>query len=709
MRRLGLLVLVVFMVAGVPAHAAFPPIQLTKSTAADRHPTWSADGSFIVFESNRSGSAWHLYRIPSWGGEETQISFDTASQMEPEISPDGTKIVYLQAAADLGGGISSSGISVMPTFGGSPTVLIPRDNVIRLLPTWSSDGSTIYFTRAVSTVGNWDIYKVSSTGGPETFVLDFGDDGSCDISPDGQTIMWANHAPSKPYNLVRVALANPVSPEQLTFETANTAQSDYSSDGSKIAYVSRKVLGKLDLFEMDLSTRIVTRLTFDADNSPSDPLNQFPTYSRDDERLAFSSARITGEQNIWVLPFVEPPAPPAGNLLSIGSGEGISGPGTVIIPVSLSSEVPTPALEFEVVDTPDWLHIVGVTARGRALGFTAAFSDEEKPHVVMYGASGQTISPGSGAILDLEYEVQGQAVEGDSTELSFDHIVMADLDGQPLTVEWKGNPFYVRRMSGDVNGDNQVDTGDLIRLVEFILKTGAPPTDGELEEADCNGDNMHNALDIVCLLDVVLSGPGRMHAATTVSNAFWTIRAEEPVRGLEFLTEGGDWSLTRASLAPLQLHQPRDLSLGPRAIFDSQGASWEAGSVRTFEAPSRFSGVKAFGAGGRSLPVRIDGNEIRIGAPLPSGLRVLPAAPNPFAGATSLAFSIDRPARVAVRVYDVRGALVASPEPRMLPAGRHVWSWPAKDNLGRTLPSGLYVAVVDSGTRRSAVRLNHLR
>ena len=216
-----------------PLHAGVP-VQLTKSPAADRHPTWSADGSFIVFESNRSGTDWHLYRIPSGGGEETQISFDALSQMQPEISPDGTRIVYLQAVADMAGGISSSGISVMPTFGGQPSVLVPRGSSIRLLPTWAPDGSTIYFTKGVPTVGNWDIYKVSSTGGPETFVLDFGDDGTSAISPDGQTITWANHPPNKPYNLVQTALANPVTPVQLTFETANTAQPAYSWDGSKL-------------------------------------------------------------------------------------------------------------------------------------------------------------------------------------------------------------------------------------------------------------------------------------------------------------------------------------------------------------------------------------------------------------------------------------------------------------------------------------------
>ena len=175
------------------------------------------------------------------------------------------------------------------------------------------------------------------------------------------------------------------------------------------------------------------------------------------------------------------------------------------------------------------------------------------------------------------------------------------------------------------------------------------------------------------------------------------IRAEEPVHGLEFLNASGDWSSLDASLGPFQMHQPSNLATGRRIAFDSQGASWEAGSVRTIETPSTPIAVKAFGAGGR------------IGTPLPTGLRVMPAAPNPFTAATALAFSIDSPARVAVRVYDVRGALVASPEPRMLTAGRHVWSWSAKDGRGRPLPSGLYVAVVDSGTRRAAVRLNHLR
>ena len=696
--------------SAVPMQAGIP-IQLTDSPASDRHPTWSADGSFVVFESNRSGTAWHLYRVSASGGPATQVSFAQDSQLAPEISPDGSKIVYAQGVAGVSSGaMNSSAICVMPVDGGAPITLVPNDGKFRYHPTWSPDGSTIFFSlRLVPGDGAYDIYKVSAAGGSEKFVVDLGDeDFTQTVSPDGATLTWASHDLGAPYNLYQAPLVTPAQATQLTFESANTSQPDYSPDGTFVAFASRRVLGRLDIYQVSLASHDITRLTFDAENSDFDPLSQFPTYSPDGRLLAFSSSRITGDQNVWVLPLVDTP-PPTGDLLSIGSGEGIPGPGTVILPITLLSDVATPALEFEIVDTPDWLHIVSVTARGRAAGFTASFADQEKPHVVMYGASGQLIPPGNGPILDIEVEVRAQAVEGDSTQLSFDNIVMADKDGQPVTVDWKGNYFHVRRLPGDVNGDNAVDTGDIVRLVEIILKNGAPPSGIELAEADCNDDAAHNALDIVCLLDLVLEGTSRMAYTPAPAPGTWTIRTEEPVSGLEFLTAGGDWSSIGASLSPFQMHQPTDLTSGRRIAFDAQGASWNAGSVRTFAAPSTLRGVRAFGPGGRAIPVRIEGNEIRIGAPLPTGLRVLPAAPNPFSGATALAFSLDTPARVTVRVYDVRGALVSSPESRMLPAGRHVWPWSAKDDRGNLLPSGLYIAVVDSGTRRSAVRLNHLR
>jgi Tol biopolymer transport system component len=59
-------------------------IQLTTSTAKDQHPTWTADGQYILFESNRDGG-WHIYRVPAAGGTVQQLTFGPLDQLNPEV------------------------------------------------------------------------------------------------------------------------------------------------------------------------------------------------------------------------------------------------------------------------------------------------------------------------------------------------------------------------------------------------------------------------------------------------------------------------------------------------------------------------------------------------------------------------------------------------------------------------------------------------
>ena len=81
-----------------------------------------------------------------------------------------------------------------------------------------------------------------------------------------------------------------------------------------------------------------------------------------------------------------------------------------------------------------------------------------------------------------------------------------------------------------------------------------------------------------------------------------------------------------------------------------------------------------------------------------TGIRSL--QPNPFNPRTVVHFDLERPARVDLRVLDVRGALVRRLLTEDLPAGRHQQVWNGVDHRGRQVASGVYfVAFSADGVR----------
>jgi hypothetical protein len=92
----------------------------------------------------------------------------------------------------------------------------------------------------------------------------------------------------------------------------------------------------------------------------------------------------------------------------------------------------------------------------------------------------------------------------------------------------------------------------------------------------------------------------------------------------------------------------------------------------------------------------------------PAVLRLAPPTPNPFVTGTSVELSLERPAHVSVRVFDLGGRLVRVLEDRDLPSGRHGWAWDGRDVRGADPGSGMfYVEASADGERmvRSVVKL----
>jgi hypothetical protein len=89
----------------------------------------------------------------------------------------------------------------------------------------------------------------------------------------------------------------------------------------------------------------------------------------------------------------------------------------------------------------------------------------------------------------------------------------------------------------------------------------------------------------------------------------------------------------------------------------------------------------------------------------PARLALLGGRPNPFIGATSIAFDLPRAGRTELLIYDVAGRRVKRLLDSELPAGRHAVTWDASDDGGRRVPPGVYFsrlrsAAGEEGTRR---------
>jgi hypothetical protein len=99
---------------------------------------------------------------------------------------------------------------------------------------------------------------------------------------------------------------------------------------------------------------------------------------------------------------------------------------------------------------------------------------------------------------------------------------------------------------------------------------------------------------------------------------------------------------------------------------------------------------------------------IATAAESPAAFRLTGAPyPNPLpAGAVmSVGFSMDAPAHIVARIFDVSGRLVAQPLARELLAGAHVLSWDGHGWDGRSVPRGAYFLTLDADEMSLTSRL----
>ena len=231
---------------------------------------------------------WHLYTMDINGGNVRQLTNNPWSDLRPDWSPDGTRIVFHSGQTLALINCDGTHFQRLPT--GEKTS--PVD------PDWSPDGSQIVFSAAVwidAHDWHWDIFVLNlATGIVRNLTNQPRRDEHPSWSPDGQWITFSSNRDPlfwlKDGNGVAIGATSDIyiidaqgnRLRNLTQTEANEEFPTWSPDGKSIAFARD---WDLDLYVMEVENRRTRRLT------DLDGWVWSPSWSSDSQQIVFSLLR----------------------------------------------------------------------------------------------------------------------------------------------------------------------------------------------------------------------------------------------------------------------------------------------------------------------------------------------------------------------------------------------------------------------------------
>ena len=195
-------------------------VQLTNGSGVDRHPSWSPDGTRLVFQRGETNQGGDVYVIDAETAKTTRLTSGDAVDQQPTWSPDGTRIAY---GSNRGG---SFDLWIMKADGSDPDQVAshPAND---WWPAWSPDGSQLAFM--TDRDGDIAVYLVKVDGSNEHRLV--GAASSVPSwSPNGRSIAVVDNLTGEVY----LVAADGSSARQLTTTRGGNFAPSWSPDGTRL-------------------------------------------------------------------------------------------------------------------------------------------------------------------------------------------------------------------------------------------------------------------------------------------------------------------------------------------------------------------------------------------------------------------------------------------------------------------------------------------
>jgi len=277
--------------------------RLTFDAGLQSDPTWSPDGRFIAYSSDRGGN-FDIWVQPVGEGDPVQVTKSPAHDWQPDWSPDGNRLVF---RSEREGG----GLFVVPALGGNERKI----SSFGYRPRWSPDGSQILFSTSLLWI--WQTTKVYVVGLdgraprevlPE-FLAGFITTPQVAWHPDGQRVsLWGTHRQlGASFWTVPVAGGTPVRSvltkrvEQQLKEASVTFSDFLWAPSGRAVYFAGTAQGVRNLWRVEVDPQTLDWIAGPERLTIGPGLDTDLALSLDGKRLAFTTR--TERTRIWSLPF----------------------------------------------------------------------------------------------------------------------------------------------------------------------------------------------------------------------------------------------------------------------------------------------------------------------------------------------------------------------------------------------------------------------
>lgn len=238
-----------------------------------------------------------------------RITATPNDELLPQVSPDGSKILYTQKRIDLHTGIDNYDVWYTNVQTGAPPVLVTTHVADDIYPTWTPDGENIVFTTNHDGLPHLWSRSASGVGGSLSLMRGGAVDIQADVSKDGTKICYASTqfgvtkqvgqqgGKNGPYALaddeeVPFIWVMNRDGSELT-QLVEGLDPAFSPDGEQIAF-SSMLGGSYDVWIINTDGSHLVQISSDE----ADEIE--PTWSPDGKFLSFSSD-LSGNWDIWVI------------------------------------------------------------------------------------------------------------------------------------------------------------------------------------------------------------------------------------------------------------------------------------------------------------------------------------------------------------------------------------------------------------------------